>query len=106
MGMYIPSGSAHAVQNLDDVIAISANYLDGLGLKHHLEVTCHLPLWSESQLCWGYNHDFLNHKSPLSENLRELTYFEYAGFKGSADWCESFLPDLKKKIEKRSELQR
>merc|ERR1712178_636083 len=104
--IYIPNGAPHAAQNLEDSIAISGNYLDGRSRKLHMEGTCKQALWMESKLCWAYDHDFEKHKVPAAQDMKELTYFQFAGFTGAADWCKSFLPDLKGRAEKLPELKR
>eukprot|EP00445_Apocalathium_hangoei_P016589 CAMPEP_0203909198 /NCGR_PEP_ID=MMETSP0359-20131031/50514_1 /ASSEMBLY_ACC=CAM_ASM_000338 /TAXON_ID=268821 /ORGANISM="Scrippsiella Hangoei, Strain SHTV-5" /LENGTH=413 /DNA_ID=CAMNT_0050834385 /DNA_START=8 /DNA_END=1249 /DNA_ORIENTATION=- len=104
--LYIPSGAPHAAVNLDDTITISANYLDTRGLDLHIGRTCQQDLWRESKLCWFHTADFQNHKPTPTDELSELTFFEYAGASGAASWCEAFLPELRGRSEKRPELGR
>jgi hypothetical protein len=104
--MYIPSGAPHAAFNLEDTIAISGNYLDGRSLQRHTEGTCQLPLWRESKLCWFYDGEFKSHKLLALSDMKELSFFQYYGFEGPADWCKAYLAEVREKAQKRPEFQR
>lgn len=104
--LYIPNGAAHGAQNLLDTIAISGNYLDPQSLGLHRNRTCQKHLWQDSKLCWFYDFDFDNHKPADLGNVRELSYYEYAGFGGPTEWCKVFLSDLTERSRVRHELFR
>jgi hypothetical protein len=104
--IYIPNGAPHTVENIEDTIAISGNFLDGRSAKPHLEGTCMQPLWSGSSLCWKHNDEFQSHKVASLEELKELSYFEFAGFVGSGDWCKSYLSDLRDRASRHPDWKR
>lgn len=93
--IYIPSGSPHAVRNLEDTIAISGNYLDSRHWPIHKNTTCETALWADSKLCWAFDHDFGKHKPPPTSKMKELSFFEWQGHTGPQAWCQSYLVDLK-----------
>eukprot|EP00747_Dinoflagellata_sp_TGD_P164966 gnl/TRDRNA2_/TRDRNA2_185651_c0_seq1.p1 gnl/TRDRNA2_/TRDRNA2_185651_c0~~gnl/TRDRNA2_/TRDRNA2_185651_c0_seq1.p1 ORF type:complete len:449 (-),score=73.51 gnl/TRDRNA2_/TRDRNA2_185651_c0_seq1:61-1407(-) len=98
--LYIPPGAPHAAFNMEDTLAISGNYLDKKGLLQFTGVTCEQKLWSDSRLCWAYMNDFEKHASPPLEELREKSFFEFAGHKGPKSWCTAFLPELRDRAAK------
>lgn len=104
--LYIPSGAPHAAFNLEDTIAISGNYLDPRGLARHAQRTCQQDLWRESKLCWLHTAEFERSEPAPLEDLHERSYFEFAGFKGPAEWCQAFQPELAERAERLPELRR
>lgn len=104
--LYIPNGAPHAAYNLEDTIAISGNYLDPRSVERHTQVTCNQTLWQDSRLCWFHAQDFERERPRPTEEMREMSYFEFAGFPGPEAWCAAFLPDLRERATRRPELGR
>jgi len=103
--IYIPEGLPHGVRNLEDTVAVSGNFLDARSLGYWKARTCSRREWSDSNACWGYDHEF-NKVVPKNWTIHPVPYHEVCGYKDLAEWCRGFLPQLWKRAKKHADYRR